>query len=276
MDLDDELAGLERVLREDVDLGAHEEVRGRERAASARGERLDAGVQGDERDAGRRRVDDRACVVPEDRVELVLARLREALGPALLEALELGRAEVPAARPLAEIAREGRRVADLRRRGSEARVGEGGQLGSQALGHCREGHESTNGNAAGRVSLNGRVGGQSPQIDDEVGGEVVFLDSIEKFGPGPLHFGRNLLLSRRGHLSRGIFPASWLDPFEAPHALTSRFGTFPSASRILAGVIGRAVGRMPVAWAIALATAAAVGTVAGSPMPRAWALFLPG
>ena len=63
---------------------------------------------------------------------------------------------------------------------------------------------------------------------------------------------------------------------KALHAVTSRFGTFPSASRILAGVIGSAVGRMPVACAIAFATAAAVGTVAGSPMPRACALFLPG
>ena len=59
-------------------------------------------------------------------------------------------------------------------------------------------------------------------------------------------------------------------------ALTSRFGTFPSAASILAGVIGSAAARMPVACATALATAAAVGMVAGSPMPRACALFLPG
>ena len=32
--------------------------------------------------------------------------------------------------------------------------------------------------------MNGRVGGQSPQIDDEVGGEVVFLHSIDGGGRG--------------------------------------------------------------------------------------------
>ncbi len=120
------------------------------------------------------------------------------------------------------------------------------------------------------------MGGQSPQIDDLVRGEVVFLHSIEELRARSLYFRRNLLLSRRGHVRRGVFPALRLNPFEALHAFTSRFGTFPSASRILAGVIGSAVGRMPVACAIAFATAAAVGTVAGSPIPRACALFFPG
>ena len=151
-----------------------------------------------------------------------------------------------------------------------------GKSPRRPVGHARECDERADGNAAGRFLLNGRMGGQPPEIDDEVGCEVVFLQSIEELGPGPFHLRRNLLLSRRRHLLRGVFPGRRLQSFEGFHALTSRFGTFPRASRIFAGVIGSDVGRMPVACAIAFATAAAVGTVAGSPMPRAWALFLPG
>ena len=52
-----------------------------------------------------------------------------------------------------------------------------------------------------------------------------------------------------------------LDPGEGVHAAP------PSAASTTAGVIGVWRTRLPVAWKTAFATAAAVGTVAGSPMP---------
>ena len=146
----------------------------------------------------------------------------------------------------------------------------------QTLRHRGQGDERADGDGRRKVSLNGRVCGQPPKVHHLVGSQVVFLQPIEELGSGPLRFRRDLPLFRRGQKLRRFLPGLRLQPFEALHALTSRFGTLPSASRILAGVIGSAVGRMPVACAIAFATAAAVGTVAGSPMPRACALFLPG
>ena len=60
-------------------------------------------------------MDDVARAVAEDRVELVLAIDGEAARAALLQAVELLVPEVPAARPLHQVAADGADVADLRR-----------------------------------------------------------------------------------------------------------------------------------------------------------------
>src|SRR6185295_13878219 len=85
---------------------------------------LDLGAERGQGDRGGRRVDDRAEAVAEDRVVVVLAVLREAVASALLQAVEVGAAEIPAARALEEVAAERRRLADVRRRGMPRRVGE--------------------------------------------------------------------------------------------------------------------------------------------------------
>src|SRR5439155_6207228 len=54
-------------------------------------------------------------VVAEDRMKLVFTRWREAAVAALLIAVEFLVAEIPAARPLIDIAADGTLVADLRR-----------------------------------------------------------------------------------------------------------------------------------------------------------------
>src|SRR5262249_42142992 len=91
------------------------------------GHDLDRGVVGDERRRGRRRVDadaDQARV--EDRVEAVLAVLGKAVVAALLAAVEIAAAVVPAAGPLGDVAAQGRHVADLGRRGAAGGVRERG------------------------------------------------------------------------------------------------------------------------------------------------------
>src|SRR5258708_40259682 len=60
-------------------------------------------------------MNDGADAVVEDRVVVVLAVLREAVGAAFFAAMEILRAEVPAARPLHQIAANGPHVANLRR-----------------------------------------------------------------------------------------------------------------------------------------------------------------
>ena len=70
-----------------------------------------------------RRMDDVARAAAEDRVELVFAGEREAGVAAVLEARETV-AEVPAPRPLADVAGERPDVADLRRRDALGRFGE--------------------------------------------------------------------------------------------------------------------------------------------------------
>ena len=61
-------------------------------------------------------MDDRAEPVVEDRVILVLAGNRVAMAAALAQAAELGRAEIPAARTLQEVAADRGDGADLRAR----------------------------------------------------------------------------------------------------------------------------------------------------------------
>ena len=70
---------------------------------------------------------DVARAVAEDRVILVLAIDGEAARAALLQAVELLVAEVPAARPLREVPADGADVADLRRADFAGGVGERGK-----------------------------------------------------------------------------------------------------------------------------------------------------
>ena len=77
---------------------------------------LDRRAQRHQHGGGRGGMDDRARPVVEDRVVLVFARDREAVAAALPQAVIFRGAEIPAARPLQQIAAERRDVADLRAR----------------------------------------------------------------------------------------------------------------------------------------------------------------
>ena len=89
-DAGDELAGLEIDLARDVGLGRDEEARELDLPRALAGDR-DPRAEGDERGGDRRRVGGGAQLVPEDRVERVVAVLREARGAALLAARETPR-----------------------------------------------------------------------------------------------------------------------------------------------------------------------------------------
>src|SRR5438876_7984404 len=69
-----------------------------------------------------------AHTVVEDSVVVVLAVLREAVRAAFLSAVEIFRAEIPAAWPLHEVAANRRHVANLRRRDSGSSLRNGNVL----------------------------------------------------------------------------------------------------------------------------------------------------
>src|SRR4029453_7994330 len=75
-----------------------------------------------------RRVNDRAQLVIEDRVVLVLPGLRVTHTATLPEAMELLAPEIPAPRALQHVSADGRDIAKVRRRGIPGSVGQSGVL----------------------------------------------------------------------------------------------------------------------------------------------------
>src|SRR5436190_19931807 len=87
-------------------------------------------------------MDDVARPVAENRVVAILTFDGKASCPALLEAIEFGAAEIPAARPLAKIPADGGALANLRRRGVRgSRMQRGIRLANQVtaaqISQCR-------------------------------------------------------------------------------------------------------------------------------------------
>ena len=122
----DDLARLEIVLALNVDLRQQKEVFQLHLALGARlvGE-LEPGAERGERRRRGGGMNDGAAVVVEDRVILVLAGEGEAGIAALARAMMGARAEIPAARPLQQVAADGGDVADLRAGGGAGRLGQG-------------------------------------------------------------------------------------------------------------------------------------------------------
>jgi len=101
------------------------------------------GVERQERGHDVRRVHRIAGPAAEDGVVAVLALARRAVLAAFEPAVDAGIAEVPAARPLQEIAAERREIADLQRGGERGGLGERGvpfahQRMLLDFGECRE------------------------------------------------------------------------------------------------------------------------------------------
>ena len=81
-------------------------------------------MEGHKCDRTRRGMDDCAAVVAEHGVILVFSGERKALLAALAQAVMVARAEIPAARPLQQIAAQGRHLAELRAGSLAHRFGE--------------------------------------------------------------------------------------------------------------------------------------------------------
>src|SRR5690606_40401243 len=196
-------------------------------------------------------------------VVLVLAVDREAPRPALLQARELLVAEVPASRPLQQVAAHRAEVADLRRADFAGRLRQGAILAP----YPRMGLEvdEPGGGADPEAAFRqvGDRGVEAPHADDAVGrGDVVLHQPDEVHAAGERHRTAALGVERGDRLlhRRGIHVSERLHCVPPVRAASS-------ATSTLRGVMGRLRTRTPVALATALAIAAAVEMVGGSPMP---------
>ena len=209
---------------------------------------------------------DKARTTAEDRVKLVFARRREAHVAPLLEADELFVAEVPAPRPLVEISSHRALVANLRRadldRGERDR---GIQL--RDLGVLREIdqlHRGADFQASARHRRDGRV--QRPlDVDDPIRlGDVVFQSREQILAACERHH----LFGLRAERADRFFFVPGIDVRKRFHSSSPRYvRRCASVCRIFAGVSGRLRTVTPMAFRTALAMAAAVDTVGGSPIP---------
>ena len=99
-------------------------------------------------------MNDVAGPVAEDRVELVLPFHREAARAALLQAVELFITEIPAARPLHDVAANSSDIADLRRANA---FGGGHQCREQLARRCMLGEvDDLGGRADAQSTISGR------------------------------------------------------------------------------------------------------------------------
>src|ERR1051326_6904172 len=122
--LRDDVRRAENVLAPGVHLRRHKKFLQRDRLFSGRAGDLDLRVERDQRGREIRRVDDVARAAAEDRMIAVVAGDGIADLAALAQTDVARRAKVPAERPLAEIARDGAGVANLRRGGFAGRLRE--------------------------------------------------------------------------------------------------------------------------------------------------------
>jgi hypothetical protein len=267
-DAQEELAGGEAVLAAGVLFGGDEEVEDRDGARGVAGD-LDGGVEGEQGGGEGAGVDDEAGAAAEDRVVFVLAGDGEAGVAALLEAHELGAAVVPAARALEEVAAEGGEVADA---GGGGRAGGLAEDGVEVVagGELGEGDEGAELEGALRVGVDGAEAGDVGEVAefDELGGGVeALLDAVEEVdAAGAEAAGLGLL----EHAFAGGAEGLGADEGEGVHGHPAL-----RAARTRSGVRGRLRTGVPRALKTAPAIAAAVGIVAGSPMPMAPVLLAP-
>ena len=208
-------------------------------------------------------MDDVARAAAEDGVVLVLAIHGEAPRAPLLEARELLVAEVPAPRALREVAAYRPGVANLRRADFLGGLHERGVL-LRGLGVLDELDERD-----GRADAQPAVGRcrdrlvEVLHVHQPVGlGDVVFHQA-EKVHPAGDRQDLAPLRAERG--DRFLLRRS-IDISKRFHSVPLAFSCSMAASTV-SGVIGRFLTRAPVAFETALATAAAVEIVGGSPSP---------
>jgi len=224
-------------------------------------------------------MDDGAAVLIEDRVVLILAAEREADLAAFAHAMMMRRAEIPAARPLQQIAANRRHVPDLRT----------GQLPS-SFGQCivasthewmpgelRERNHRPDAQGSARLFDDAPQFGNAAQIDEAARTEQPFFHQVEQVDAASLQddgIGSRLAAlrehgigNRAGSCACCGGKVAGAGPFETVHVRGLVAGIRPSAPRIVAGVIGNWRTRTPIALYTALAIAGAVAMFDGSAMP---------
>ena len=224
---------------------------------------FDRRAQGHQHRRGGRRMDDRASAVVEDRVIRVLAVDRVAVAAALAQAAERGGAEVPAARPLQQVAAQGRDMADLRARSAGGRIAKCRVAAPHERVRGQFGQRDHRADAQAAVGLffdavqarNGR------QADQHRRRQQALLEQIEQIDAAGLHHrgrgcrrrdgrtgGRAHRVGDRGRRCRGgLARGSGGRPGKGIHDIRPGAGARPSAASTAAGVIGSDRSRTPIA-----------------------------
>src|SRR5262249_29051363 len=202
--------------------------------------------------------------VSENRMELILARRREAAIPALLETDEFFIAEIPAAWPLIDVAADRSGVTDLRR---SDLAGSGGKHGIQSgnLLVLEQIHD-LHGRADLHASVGSAHGGGFERIldvYDAIGLLDIVLHSREQIHAARERKGR----STGFQCGDGFFLVGRVYVSEGFHRVPPALWVSLMASSTLCGVNGRLRIVAPEALRTAHAIAAAVDTVGGSPIP---------
>ena len=149
---------------------------------------LDNRVERDERHAEVRRMGRDAALAPaDDRVQAVLAVERVAARARLTPVAGARHViEIAAARPLHQVAADGRGVAELRRGAGEQRFGDG-RIGAGEVRVMREvgvAHERADAHAAVGQPLDAVEARQARDVDETVGPHRAALHQVEQIGAG--------------------------------------------------------------------------------------------
>src|SRR5690242_10850240 len=207
---------------------------------------------------------DRAYFVIEDSVILVLTLLREALVASLAPAMEVLVAEIPAARTLQQVAANSGHIADVRRGRVQCGIGQNlvALADYRMLRDRGQRHHRPKAQPSGLflhvVEVRNRT-----DVDQARWRIQAFFQAIHQVDAAG--FGQAFVVE----LPDGIIDRAGIRPFKTGDHATPPCFTLPSAVRTRAGVIGSSYIRTPVALYTALATAAAPGIFAGSPIPPA-------
>src|SRR6185369_2427475 len=207
---------------------------------------------------------DRAYIVVKDGVVLVLPILSKTAIAALAQAMELVAAEVPAAWALQQIPADRRHIANLWRRRLQGCVRQRGitLTDQRMLGDRRQCRHRSDAQPP-RLFLDIIQSGDNANVDQPRGRVEAFLQAVHQIDT--TGFDDSLVTK----LADGIVDRAGVRPFKAGNHAPPPCFTLPSAESTRAGVRGSSNIRMPMALYTALATAAAVGIFAGSPMPPA-------
>src|SRR5438552_907488 len=185
---------------------------------------------------------DRAGLVGDDGVILVLALERVADVAALLAAVEVGRAEIPAARPLHQVAADGGHVADLRRGRVRARLAERRPLllHRRVRLDRRQGHQRPEHQVA--LVLDAVEPADGAQVDDALGRLEPLFQAVDQVDAARLDHDAGAELRDR------FLEAGGIRPLEGPHRFASLTPfSLPSAASTAAGFIGSSRTRTPMA-----------------------------
>src|SRR5436305_1669462 len=195
---------------------------------------------------------------------LVLAILGEALVASFAPTVELLVAEIPAARTLEQVAAYSGHVADVRRGRVQRGIGENfvALPDYRMLGDRGQSHHGPEAQPSG-LFLHIVEVGDGTDVDQARWRVQAFFQAIHQVDAAG--FGQALVVE----LPDGVIDGAGIGPFKTGDHATPPCFTLPSAVRTRAGVIRSSYIRTPVALYTALATAAAPGIFAGSPIPPA-------